>query len=72
MLSFGESQSLDVSGKAEGIADVPSVQKPRVRRPTEWISPFPRDYGKVRLLQKNGCGTETGAAALSFFRRKNL
>ena len=45
--------SLGKPGKAESTADVPSIQKPRVRRPTEWISPFPRDYGKVRLSQKN-------------------
>ena len=67
MFSYGESQSLGKPGKAESIAGVPSAEKPRVRRPTEWISPFPRDYGKVRLSQKNGCGVKIDAAALLVF-----
>ena len=49
--SFGESQSLEVSGKAERVAES-SPRKARVRRPTHWILPPLRDYGGVLVAEK--------------------
>ena len=67
MKPFGESQSLESSGKAGFIAES-SPRKARVRRPTHWFLPPLRDYGGVLVAEKRLRRLYLDAAAYLFWR----
>ena len=70
-LSFGESQSLEQSGKADRRAEA-FLPQGMSQKTYEMGLPLPARYGKVYLLQKNGCGTIFWCRYLFADRRKNV
>ena len=66
--SFDESRSLGLPREGRAAAATQSC-KHESEDLRNGFSPFPRDYGKVRLSQKNGCGTEYRCRSFRIFRR---